>query len=1099
MKRSLLVRVIGGVFGLAGVAAAQTAEPTKDAPKKEGESKLKASDFGAISARALGPALMSGRVGDIAVNPAKPSEFYVVISSGGLWKTVNGGVTFSPIFDGYGSYSIGCVTIDPSDSATVWVGSGENNSQRSVAFGDGVYVSRDGGKSFKNVGLPDSAHIGRIVVDPKDSRTVYVAAMGPLWKSGGERGVFKTTDGGATWARVLHISDDTGVNEVHMDPRDSNVLYATAYQRRRHVWTLINGGPESAIYKSVDAGKTWRKLESGIPGADKGKIGLAIAPTDPETLYAVIEAADGEGGLFRSRNGGESWEKRSGYGSSSPQYYNELFPDPKNPDRFYTADTFMQYSDDGGATMKRLPIADVHVDFHAAWIDPGDTDHMIVGNDGGLYETFDRTNWRHFPNLPVTQFYRVAVDNSTPFYFVYGGTQDNNTQGIPSRTIDRAGITSEDCFITTGGDGFEPQVDPDDPNIVYSQAQHAGLVRYDRKSGEEVDIRPREKPGEAPFVWNWDSPLSISPHNGKRLYIGSRVVHRSDDRGDSWTVVSPDLTRKVDRNQLKVMGKVQKPDAVAKHMSTSIYGNIVSLCESPLVEGLIYVGTDDGLVQVTEDGGKNWRKVENFPVVPEMTYVSDLEASRHSADVVYATFDNHKNGDFAPYVLKSEDRGRSWKPIAGDLGKREIVYSIAEDHVKPDLLFVGTEFGAYFTLDGGKKWMKVSGLPTISVRDLDIQRRENALVMATFGRGFYVVDDYALLRTFTDETLEKPAVLWPASRPALGYVEMSRLGGQRGRGTSGADYYAAKNPPFGAVFTFRLKDKVTSRKERRKEAEKKEGWAYPTVEQFREEDREQAPKVYLTIRDASDAVVRRLEVPRDAGMHRVAWNLRYPETTPVSLGGNPERAPWELDSDGVLAAPGKYTARLSKLVDGVAEDLGEPVSFEVVDLNLATLAAKDGARVEKLEFERKAADLQRALEGAGRVVDDALTRVAHLTKAVNETPALNQDALKDLEAVRRKLTDVRLVMRGDPTLGRRLEPEGPSITDRVYAALSGAQGSTQPPTGTAREQYGFACDEIEKALGTLRGLVEKDLRELELKLEGAGAPWTPGRFPEWKK
>ncbi len=1070
-----------------------TPDKPADAPAAaEPASKINAGTFGALSARSIGPGLMSGRIADIAVNPNNPSEYYVAVASGHVWKTTNNGTTFSPIFDGYGSFSIGCITVDPANPSTVWVGSGENNSQRSVSFGDGVYLSRDGGKSFKNVGLGESEHIGMIRVDPRDSNVAYVAAMGPLWKDGGDRGLYKTTDGGATWNRVLHISEQTGINEVHLDPRNPDTIYATAYQRRRHVWTLVNGGPEGGVHKSTDGGKTWRAINSGLPGGDKGRIGLAVSPVNPDVLYAIVEASEGSGGVYRSRDRGETWEKRSGYMTSSPQYYNELFPDPRNVDRFYTIDTFPHVSDDGGATLRPLPLPDVHVDFHAFWIDPANTEHMIAGCDGGLYETFDRSQWRHVENLPVVQFYRVATDNALPFYNVYGGTQDNNTFGGPSRTTDSVGIPNEAWFETVGGDGFEPAVDPTDPNIVYSQWQHAGLVRFDRASGEQVDIKPREKPGEAPFVWNWDTPVLISPHNHQRLYIASRVLHRSDDRGNSWTTISPDLTRKIDRNQLKVFGIVQKPEAIAKHASTSIYGNCVSLTESPMIEGLIYVGTDDGLIHVTDDGGKSWRKLETFAQVPDRTYVSHLETSRHNAGTVFASFDNHKNGDFTPYLLRSDDRGQTWVSIAGDLPKKDICYTIVEDHVNPNLLFAGTEFGCYYTLDGGKKWLKVSGLPPIPVRDLEIQRRENDLVMATFGRGFYILDDYSPLRLASEELLAKPSFIFPI-KPALSYLERSRLGG--GRGSSGSTYYNAPNPTFGAVITYSLKEKVTSRKERRKEAQKADDWKYPTMDDFRAEDREQAPQIIMTIRDAANAVVRRMAVSRDAGIHRVAWDLRLPDTSPVRGGGVPS---WDERAGGPLAPPGKYTVALSQIVDGVTTDLGAPEPFEVVDLNASALAARGQARTEKFEFERKVAELNRAVQGALRLADDAQDRVSKLRRAAAVTAGMDQSVLGKLEAMRQRLTDIQISLRGDPTPGSRFEPEPISLAERVGNTLGGLAGSTEPPTGTQREQYGYAADAFEPVLAALKQAMS-DLAALEASFDQAKAPWTDGRFLDWKK
>lgn len=1097
------------VLTLCGLAAPHTFAQPAETPSKpaaaapaspSGEpaapAKVKPDVFKPLTARNLGPAIMSGRITDIAVNPARAREWYIAVASGGVWKTTDAGVTFSPIFDSYGSFSIGCVTLDPTNPSTVWVGTGENNSQRSVSWGDGVYVSRDAGRSFTNVGLKDSNHIGMIKVHPSEPNTVYVAAMGPLWSDGGDRGLYRTTDGGKTWEKILSVSEHTGISEVHLDPRDPSTMYAVAYQRRRHVWTLINGGRESAVYKSTDAGATWRKLEAGLPGGDKGRIGVCVSPANPDTLYAIVEAAEGAGGVYRSRDRGESWEKRSGYMATSPQYYHELIADPRNAERFYAVDTFMSYSDDGGATMKRLSIPDVHVDSHAIWIDPADTDHLIQGNDGGLYETFDRGHWRHFENLPVMQFYRVGLDNSWPFYSVYGGTQDNSTIGGPSRTTDRVGVTNEDWYVCVGGDGFEAAVDPEDPNIVYCESQDGELTRFDRRSGEGTNIRPRERSGDKPYVFNWDTPFVISPHNRNRLYMAGNFLFRSDDRGESWTRISEDLTRGIDRNQLKVMGEIQRPEVPGRHMSTSIFGNAVALSESPMAEGLIYVGTDDGLVHTTEDGGKTWRKAEGFPAVPDMTYVSDLETSRHKADRVFASFENHKMGDYKPYLLRSDDRGRTWKSITGNLPERGPVYTVAEDHVNPNLLFCGTEYGAYFTNDGGETWTKVGGMPTIAVRDVEIQRRDDDVAFASFGRGFYLLHDYSPMRLADAAMLERPAYVFPV-KPALSYVPRTRLGNGSGRGWAGTDFYSAPNPPFGAVFTLHLKEDLKSLAEKRKEAQKKEDWKFPTLDESRAEDLEPAPRVVLTITDAEGKVVRRLEGPKSAGLHRVTWDLRLAETDPVSGDGDPDRAPWDEDHGGVAAPPGKYILRVSKLENGVTTELGEPTPFEVQDLAQGTLSAKGAARTEKFEFEMKVAELGRVVGGTSNYLSEQEERLGHLGAAIRSTPGLGAAEVKEQEDLRQKLLAIKRMYYGDSTAARRVEATSPSIPGRLGVAAESKSG-TAPPTGTQRQQYEIARAELEKAQTEIRAL-ETAIRALEDKVEKAGGPSTPGRLPELKK
>ncbi len=1092
---------IAAILLALAIAATPLAAQKKNGEEKEEKGGMTSSTFSGLAFRSIGPALTSGRIGDIAVDPSDHDTWYIAVASGNVWKTTNAGTTFTPIFDGEGSYSIGCVTVDPKNPLVVWVGTGENNSQRSVGYGDGVYKSVDGGKSWTNVGLKSSEHIGKILIDPTDSNVVWVAAQGPLWNAGGDRGLYRTTDGGKTWKKVLEISPNTGVSDIVMDPRDPNVVYASAYQRRRHVWTLIDGGPESGIHKTRDGGATWEKLSKGLPKEDMGRIGLALAPARPDTVYAIIEAADRKGGFFRSTDGGASWEKRNEYLSSSPQYYQELITDPVDPDRVYSMDTFTNVTEDGGKTFTRLGFKWKHVDEHALWIDPNDTDHLLIGNDGGLYESWDRgANWEFKPNLPVTQFYKIEADNSLPFYYVYGGTQDNFTLGGPSQTLNLHGPTNQDFFVATGGDGFQPRVDPNDPNIVYAESQHAGIVRFDRKSGEQVDIRPAPAPGEAPLRFNWDSPLIISPHANTRLYLGAQKLFRSDDRGNSWTAISPDLTRQLDRNKLKVMERVWSADAVAKNASTSFFGNLVSLSESPLREGLIYAGSDDGLVQVTEDGGATWRKIETFPGVPEMTYVTDLEASPHDANVVYAAFGNHKMGDFKPYLLRSGDRGRTWTSIAGDLPPRGNVWTVVEDPVKPGLLFTGTEFGVFFSTDGGRKWIELEGgLPTIAVRDIAIQKREDDLVLGTFGRGFYVLDDYSPLRRVDAALLERDAALFPLEKKVWSYIPSTPLG-LKGKGFQGETFWTGDNPPYGAVFTYYLKEELKSPRKLRREREAKlvkenKEIFYPPWEDLRAEARAEDPAILLTVRDEDGNVVRRIDGPAKAGFQRVAWDLRYPSAEPTELGGDGEDL-FGAPEVGPMVVPGRYTVTLSKRVDGAITPLGDALTFETAPLRLASLPAEDEAAV--LAFQKKTASLQRAALGALGLARETQTRIDHLERALIDTPAADPALLGRVRALALRLKDVQETLTGNTILSRYNEPEMPGVIDRIQAVVEGHWQTTSGPTATHRKGYEVAAAEFAPILAELTRLVEQDLAALERDAEAAGAPWTPGRVPRWK-
>ncbi|MEZ6094204.1 MAG: hypothetical protein R3C03_08180 [Pirellulaceae bacterium] len=1091
LKRFWIAAVCAGLIANAGLGWAQDSdEPKDEAPG------INSGLVSPLKFRNLGPAFMSGRIGDVAVDPVDRSIWYVAACSGGVWKTTNAGVTFSPIFDSYGSYSIGCVAVDPHDRFTVWVGTGENNSQRSVGYGDGLYKSTDGGRSFERVGLEDSEHIGMIAVHPDDGNTVFVAAQGPLWKSGGDRGLYKTTDGGSTWKKILDVSADTGINEVHIDPTNPDIMYASSYQRRRHVWTLINGGPESTVYKSTDGGDSWKKISRGLPGGDLGRIGLDISPVNPEVVYAVVEAVGDQGGFYRSQNRGETWERMSGTLSGSPQYYNEIVACPHNVDRVYLLDTYNQITEDGGRTFSALGENDKHVDNHALVIDPNDENHLILGCDGGLYETWDRGQTYDFKeNLPITQFYKLAVSNDEPFYYIYGGTQDNATQGGPVQTNNNHGIRSSDWFVTVFGDGFDPAVDPEDPDTVYSQWQYGGLVRFNRKTGETVDIKPQESKDGPPLRWNWDSPLLISPHNNHRLYYASQILFRSDDRGNSWEPVSPDLSRQIDRNTLKVMGRVWGVDTVAKNASTSLYGSIVALDESPVEEGLIYIGTDDGLVQVSEDGGENWRKIEKFGSldIPEFGYVSDIETDSQNADTVYVVVNNFKRGDFKPYIVKSVDRGANWHDITGNLPERGSVYTIKQDHINPDLLFCGTEFGCYFTIDGGEKWVQLrSGMPTVGVREIEIQRRESDLAIASFGRGFFVLDDYSPLRELTPKLLEENHV-FPIKKGRM-YQVVSVMG-VGGKGFQGSNFYNAPNPEYGVTFTYYIKDALKTKKSERESNDRKSSAAgkdtpYPSWEDLKAEDREVAPSRWITIRDEDGNVVNKLPISTGKGMMRSTWNFRH-----AGGGGGGRRRGGGF---GPVAVPGTYTMEISEMVDGEITEVIPATEFEIEPITFGDTAEID--RKEIVEFVKQANKLANAVSAATQMAAEASEQLDAVEQLTRSAAEVDPTVWKDIRELQVKLMDIQEKFGGDPTRTRRNEDAMPGLQGRLGNAMFGAMGSTDGPTDTHRRQFEIAAEEYEAVIGDLKKVVEKDVPALLKRLDEMGAPWTPGRkIPDWKK
>ena len=1039
-----------------------------DESQKETKSKLTSTTLSALKFRSVGPALTSGRVSDIAVDPTRTSTWYVTAASGGVWKTTNAGTTFSPIFDKKGSYSIGCVTIDPSNHNVIWIGTGENNNQRSVAYGDGVYKSLDGGKSFKNVGLKSSEHIGMIKVDPRNSNRVFVAAYGPLWSAGGDRGLYLTEDGGTTWNKVLDISEHTGVNEIHFDPRYPDEIYATAHQRRRHVWTYISGGPESAIYKSTDGGKSFNKLSSGLPKGDVGRIALAISPQKPDVVYAMIEATAKTQGLYRSTDRGASWKKVNKYASSG-NYYVELVCDPHQFDRIYSMDTWAQVSNDGGATWKKLGEKSKHVDNHCMWIDPQDSEHYIMGCDGGIYESFDKAKtWGFKANLPITQFYKVAVDNDEPFYNIAGGTQDNFSLMGPSRTTNAAGIVNSDWFVTKGGDGFESAIDPKDPNIVYAQSQYGWLVRYDKASGEKVGIKPMEGKDEKAYRWNWDAPLIISPHNNKRLYFAANKVFRSEDQGNTWKTISFDLTRQIDRNTLPVMGQVWSMDAVAKNKSTTIYGNIVALSESPKQEDLLYVGTDDGLIQITQDAGENWKKIDGVSGVPANTYVNMLLASQHSENTAYAVFNNHKNGDFKPYVYRSRDKGSTWTNIAGNLPERGSVYCIAEDHINANLLFVGTEFGVFFTNDGGSNWVQLkAGLPTVAIRDMEIQQRENDLVLGTFGRGFYVLDDYSPLRRVSEEKLNNSIAIVFDIKDGEMFMPSMPLG-RRGKTFQGESYFTTPNPEIGAVITYYVKDKLKTLKEERVEREKeliknKQNVPYPSAEEMRAEDNEEKPYLLFTISDAEGKVVRKIKRNVSTGLSRFTWDLRYDSQSPVSLKEKKPRSIYEGYDFGRMALPGKYTLSMSQVYRGQVSELTEPIGFSLKFLEINKQMSYDRTAVEA--FASDAAKLRNKVGKVNKVQNEFVKRSKYLKQAVITTPSAPNSWIEDLTKIQEHLYELGIKLYGDRSLSKREFETAPSINGRIGLVVYNLWRTTSAPTATQRQQYEIAKSDLDFVVG----------------------------------
>jgi photosystem II stability/assembly factor-like uncharacterized protein len=1092
MKKSILISCLFVFLSIHFIQAQKS--------KKEVKQPLESIKIEGFQWRSIGPALTSGRISDVAVNPNNPFEYYVASSAGGVWKTENSGVEYTPIFDGEGSYSIGCVTIDPSNTNVIWVGTGENNNQRSVNYGDGVYKSLDGGRSWKNMGLTTSEHIGKIIVHPKNSDIVYVAAIGPLWSKGGERGLYKTINGGETWNAVLTVDEHTGVNDVVMDPRNPDILYASTFQRRRHVYTYVGGGPGSGMHKSTDGGKTWNAINSGLPTTELGRIGLAISPANPEIIYAIVEAADGKSGFYASTNRGASWEKRGNHVTSG-NYYQEIIADPVDENTVYSMDTWMSVSHDGGKSFNVVGEDFKHVDNHCMWINPNNNKHWLVGCDGGMYETFDAGNkWDFKENIPVTQFYKVAVDNDYPFYNVYGGTQDNFSIGGPSRVLTNHGITNFDWFITNGGDGFESQIDPNNPDIVYAQSQYGFLVRYDKKSGEIVGIQPKERENENAYRFNWDSPLSVSKHAPGRLYFAANKVFRSNDYGNSWEVLSDDLSQQIDRNKLKVYDRVLSIDAVAKNESTSLYGSIVALSESPIDENLIAIGTDDGLVQITENGGNSWRKIDNIPGAPNQSYVNNVYLSRHDVNVIYVAFNHHKYGDFKPYIFKSSDKGKTWTSISNNLPIRGSIYAFEEDHVNSDLLFCGTEFGVYFSPDKGLNWKALkTGLPTINVRDIAIQERENDLILGTFGRGFYVLDDYSALRTVRNAEPTENAIIYPI-RDALTWEKSQPLG-LPGKAFQGDNFFTAPNLGPEAMITYYFNEDYESLKDKRSKAEKeliknKKDVTYPNYNEYNAETNENEPKLVFTIKDADGNVVKKEFKKPAKGIQRFNWDLRYTLQNPIDFSKSPFYNPWETIDEGTLAQPGVYTVEMQLFKNGIVTNLVDPTSFNVKGLDNTVLPAED--RAVKVAFQKEVAQLEANFGNTQNMISEINEKLKYMKAAIERSEQPFDVFSNAVLAIENKIKAINIELYGDP-IKTNLDIDQPqSPANRIGIISYEQKYTTSTPTKTHKDTYAIAKTEIDAIKKKVEIIYNIDVKQLEDKLVKSRTPYTPGRGYQFK-
>ena len=1048
--------------------------------------------------RNIGPAFLSGRIADIAIDSKNENIWYVAVGSGGVWKTLNSGTTWIPLFDDENSYSTGCVTIDPNNSATIWVGTGENVGGRHVAYGDGIYKSDNGGKSWINMGLKKTEHISKIIVHPENSNIVWVVAQGPLWKKGGQRGVYKTINGGKNWKKVLGNSQWTGATDILIDPRNPNVLYAATWDRHRTVAAFMGGGPGSGIHKSVDGGETWKKLHKGLPNdrdsngdgkideddlptVNMGKIGLAISPQKPDVLYAAIELERTTGGVYKSEDSGESWNKMSNAvsGATGPHYYQELYASPHKFDRLYLMNVRVLTSEDGGKTFEQLKENKKHSDNHVIAFKKNDPDYLLIGTDAGIYESFDLAeNWRYIKNLPLTQFYKVAVNNAEPFYHIFGGTQDNGSAGGPSATDEIEGISNKHWYKTLFADGHQSATDPEFNNLIYAETQQGGLHRIDLITGEQTFIQPQAGINEPHERFNWDAPIIVSPHNPSTIYFGSYRVWKSENRGDSWIPISGDLTRNENRIKLPIMGRKQSWENSWDVGAMSNYNTITSLSESPIKKGLIYAGTDDGFIQITKDGGENWKKIPVTSLgLPKRSFVNDIKADIHDENIVYVVLDNHKEGDFNPYLFKSEDQGNSWVPISNDLPKRTLLWRIVQDHVNKNLFFLATEFGVYTSLNGCKNWQKLNGTPNMGFRDLVIQKRESDLVAASFGRGFYVLDDYSPLRNFSDENLKKKGHLFPI-KDGKWFIQRSNLG------NTGADFYLAENPKYGVTMTYHLGNNYETKSEKRKKSEKRLNQnlldvPFPGYNNLDEEKNETPAYIKISIEDQEGNIVRHLKERAAEGTHRITWDLRH------MFKGSVTDSNKKNNLRGPIVKPGKYSASLYLVENGETTKLSEKKIFELKPIYESILKGTSFK-----DYNNYVDDYFRVYNDVQLIehkIKSANEKVNSLKMAIENTPRETEELVLDFHNLKNSLLLVKRKVFGNESKTEIGEKNTPTLFNRIRVASQGLS-SSYGPTKLHIESLDMARLMNEEIKPLIKNLISKEVSSLENKIKDINGP-----------